>query len=337
VQDPALTRADAARHPGRRAPGPPAGARAGVGVTGRFACAAPYAWTCLEHVIIESHHAEVPAGLPAADQGGYRAAEPDSVEALFAPSGGTPVQRRWLEAAASVRFEDLQPVAPFPTVPGRRWGPGWWWSATRKGHVAHGSQAMCLQLMVLDRDARVSGLSARPVRLVWRDPHSGQVLTWVPQLFARYTDGTALLADCPATAAPASRRAQRAAYTLDAACAAMGWAYRRLAPPDPVTAANLRWLAGYRHPRHRDQFGLEQPVLEAFATTRPLMEGAAAAGDVLAALPVLYHALWSGRLSADLTRPLGAHTPVAPGRTESGNQDGNHDGTESGDGERDAR
>jgi hypothetical protein len=38
-----------------------------------------------------------------------------------------------------------------------------------------------------------------------------------------------------------------------------------------------------------------------------------AAGEVLTALPVLYHALWSGRLAADLTRPLGEHTLVAPG------------------------
>lgn len=305
--------------------GPPAVAGAGVGVTGRFACAAPYAWTCLGHVIIESSHAEVSAGLPAAAEGGHRAPEADSVEAVFAAPDGTRVQRRWLEAAPVVRFEDLGPVAPFPTVPGRRWGPGWWWSATTGRHVAHGSQAMCLQLMVLDRDVRVVGLSARPVRLVWRDPQGGRVLTWVPQVFARYADGTALLADCPSTAAPAGARARRAAYVLDAACAAAGWAYRRLAPPDPVAAANVRWLAGYRHPRHRDQFGLEQPVLEAFARSRPLMEGAAAAGDVLAVLPVFYHALWSGRLSADLTRPLGEHTPVGPGRTKSADENGERD------------
>ncbi|WP_151484240.1 TnsA-like heteromeric transposase endonuclease subunit [Streptomyces albicerus] len=276
-------------------------------------------------MIIESHHAEVPAGLPAAAEGGHPAPEAGSVEAVFAHADGTRVQRRWLEAAPVVRFEDLEPVAPFPTVPGRRWGPGWWWSATTHRHIAHGSQAMCLQLMVLDRDVQVVGLSARPVRLLWREPQGGRVLTWVPQIFARYADGTALLADCPATAAPAGARARRAAHTLAAACHAVGFRYRRLAPPEGVLAANVRWLAGYRHPRHRDQFGLEQPVLEAFATARPLMEGAQSAGDVLAVLPVLYHALWSGRLSADLTRPLGEHTPVGPGRTTSDSRDGERD------------
>lgn len=112
----------------------------------------------------------------------------------------------------------------------------------------HGSQAMCMQLMVLDRDPRVVGLSARPVRLIWRDPDGGRVLTWVPQLFARYADGRALLADCPATTSPAAGRAERAGAVLEAACAAVGFTYRRLVPPETVVAANVRWLAGYRHP-----------------------------------------------------------------------------------------
>ncbi|MET9453249.1 TnsA-like heteromeric transposase endonuclease subunit, partial [Streptomyces cinerochromogenes] len=102
------------------------------------------------------------------------------------------------------------------------------------------------------------------------------------------------------------------------ACAAVGFTYRRLLPPDAVVAANVRWLAGYRHRRYRDAGGLEQAVLEAFAAPRALMAGAAAAGEVLSALPVLYHALWSGRLATDLTRPLGGHTLVSPGPSDPG-------------------
>lgn len=267
----------------------------------------------MEYVIIDSSQDGAPAGLPAVAGSVYRVPEPGAVEAEFTGADGTLVQRRWVEAAVAVRFERLAPVAGFPVVPGRRWGPGWWWSATTGRHVMHGSQAMCMQLMVLDRDPHVVGLSARPVRLIWRDPDSGRVLTWVPQLFARYADGGALLADCPATTSPAADRAGRAAAVLQAACAAVGFTYRRLVPPEKVVAANVRWLAGYRHPRHRDAGGLEQAVLEAFAAPRPLMAGASAAGEVLTALPVLYHALWSGRLAADLTRPLGEHTLVTPG------------------------
>ncbi|MEU8472176.1 TnsA-like heteromeric transposase endonuclease subunit [Streptomyces sp. NPDC029006] len=266
-------------------------------------------------MITDSSQDSTQAGLPAPASGACRVPEPGAVEAEFAGVDGTLVQRRWVEAAVAVRFEQLAPAAAFPVVPGRRWGPGWWWSATTGRHVMHGSQAMCLHLMVLDRDPQVVGLSARPVRLIWRDPDSRRTLTWVPQLFARYADGRALLADCPATTSPAAGRAARAATVLAAACAAVGFTYRRLVPPDKPVAANVRWLAGYRHPRHRDAGGLEQAVLQAFTEPRPLMAGAAAAGEVLAALPVLYHALWHGRLAADLTRPLGEHTLVAPGPT----------------------
>ncbi|MGP3974467.1 TnsA-like heteromeric transposase endonuclease subunit [Streptomyces sp. 8N114] len=262
-------------------------------------------------MIIDSSQGGAQVGLPAVAGGDCRVPEPGSVEAEFVGVDGTLVQRSWCEAAVAVRFEQLAPVAAFPVVPGRRWGPGWWWSATTGRHVMHGSQAMCMQLMVLDRDRHVVGLSARPVRLIWRDPGSGRVLTWVPQLFARYADGRALLADCPATCAPAAGRAARAAVVLGATCGAVGFTYQRLVPPDVVVAANVRWLAGYRHARHRDAGGLEHAVLEAFTEPRPLMAGAAAAGEVLAALPVVYHALWSGRLTADLTRPLGEHTLVA--------------------------
>lgn len=200
-------------------------------------------------MIIDSSQDGAPAGLPAAAGSVYRVPEPGTVEAEFTGVDGTLVQRRWVEAAVALRFEHLAPVAAFPVVPGRRWGPGWWWSATTGRHVMHGSQAMCMQLMVLDRDPHVVGLSARPVRLIWRDPDSGRVLTWVPQLFARYADGGALLADCPATTAPAAGRAERAAAVLEAACAAVGFTYQRLVPPEKVVAANVRWLAGYRHPR----------------------------------------------------------------------------------------
>lgn len=235
------------------------------------------------------------------------------VEAVFAGPDGQLVQRRWSEAVGGVPFEELPAVAGFPVVPGRRWGPGWWWSATTGRHVLHGSAAMRTQLMLLDRDPHITGLSGRPVRLVWRDAHDGRPRSWVPQLFARHADGTGLLADCPATPDAGGERAWKAARVVEAACAQVGWAYRRLPPPDPVVAANVRWLAGYRHPRHRGAPRMQAAVAAAFRVPRPLMDGAAGAGDPLATLPVLYHALWAGTLTARLDAPLHVGTLVGPG------------------------
>ncbi len=146
--------------------------------------------------------------------------------------------------------------------------------------------------------------------------------SWVPQLFARRADGTGMLADCPAAPHAGGERARRAQQVLVAACAQVGWSYRRLAPPDPVVAANLRWLAGYRHPRNAGSARLRQAVLDAFAVPRPLMEAAQEVGDPLAVLPVVYHALRRGELSADLEGPLHGRTVIKPGYTREQEQGG---------------
>lgn len=176
-------------------------------------------------------------------------------EAVFLDPVGQEVRQRWEDVCVAVAFEDLAPVSAFPVPPGRRWGPGLWWSATTGRHVVAGSNAMRAQLMVLDRDPQVTGLAGRPVRLVWRD-RGGSARSWVPQLFARYADGTALLADCPGHAEAGGERALRAAQAVRAACDLVGWRYRRLEPLDAVFAANLRWLAGYRHPRYQGRDGI---------------------------------------------------------------------------------
>ncbi|MFF7361558.1 TnsA-like heteromeric transposase endonuclease subunit [Streptomyces sp. NPDC008125] len=242
-------------------------------------------------------------------------------EAAFATAAGQVTQLPWDQAVSAVRFEDLSPVSEFPVVPGRRWGPGWWWSATTGRHVVHGSAAMRTQLMVLDRDPAVTGLSARPVRLLWREA-DGQVRSWVPQLFARYADGTGLLADCPSSPAAGGNRARRAQGVLEAACARVGWAYRRLEPPPAVVAANLRWLAGYRHPRNQGPSGLQAALAEAFAGPRPLADGAGAVGDPLHVLPAVYHALWCGLLTTPLDEPLHEEALVCADAERSGGGSG---------------
>lgn len=148
-----------------------------------------------------------------------------------------------------------------------------------------------------------SALAGRPLRVVWCDG-KGRVRSWVPQLFARYTGGTALLADCPSVPGGGGERARLAAQYVSAACAEVGWLYRRLEPIDHVLAANVRWLAGYRHPRNAGGLERMAAVQEAFRDPRPLIEGVRAVGDPMAVWPAVFHALWSGRLKVPLSRPL---------------------------------
>jgi hypothetical protein len=94
----------------------------------------------------------------------------------------------------------------------------------------------------------------------------------------------------------------------------VGWSYRRVGGLDPVLAANVRWLAGYRHPRCL-RSDVAARLREVFAEPAGLLAGARAAGDPVVVLPVLFHLLWCHVLAADLAGSrLGASSvTVVPG------------------------
>ncbi|MGW0964517.1 TnsA-like heteromeric transposase endonuclease subunit [Streptomyces gelaticus] len=117
-------------------------------------------------------------------------------------------------------------------------------------------------------------------------------------------DGTGMLADCLSHPEAGGERALEAAETVAEACAQVGLVYRRLEPLEKTLAANLKRLAGYRHPRNQGHPGLAAAVLEAFTQPRPLIEGVEAIGDAIEVLPVAFHALWHGQLTVALDVPL---------------------------------
>ena len=73
--------------------------------------------------------------------------------------------------------------------------------------------------------------------------------------------------------------------------------------PEPVRAANLRWLAGYRRP-YVPVGSIAETLLAAASCPRPLIGLAESVGDPVAVLPTLFHLLWAGALHGDLSRPL---------------------------------
>lgn len=171
---------------------------------------------------------------------------------------------------------------------------------------------MRTQLMVLDRDPQVTGMAGRPVRLLWHD-RRGRVRSWVPQLFARCTDGSSMLADCPGRLGTGGERALKAAQAVAAACTDIGWNYRRLAPLDEVVAANLTWLAGYRHPRNQGRPGLMPAVLEAFARPRAAARGRRSGRRPNRDPPGRLPHLWHHTLTTTLKTPLHERVLVHPG------------------------
>jgi hypothetical protein len=234
----------------------------------------------------------VDAGVAAAADSGF--------EAMYVAADGTE-RRVSLAALAAARLEGGRPVRSFPSYRGQRNYPGWYWSATMGRRVGFESWVERDHLVALDFDLAVTAVTSQPFWLLWRAA-GGKVRRHAPDFFARLASGGALVVD----SRPLDRIGERdreAFAAAGAACARLGWRYAVWGSADPVPAANLRWLAGYRHPRCHDAV-VAGRLREVFGRPRALMDGAELAGDPLATLPVLFHLMWQHELAADLSLVL---------------------------------
>jgi hypothetical protein len=232
--------------------------------------------------------AAVPAGLLAA-----------GAELSFTDADGTSRHER-LESCWDAQFEDAVPVRRFRWLAGQRHFPGWWWSAKTGRHVGYESWLERDHAMMLDFDPNVVGFSSQPFWLSWAGQSGAR--RHAPDYFARLADGTGVVIDVRADDRIPARDAEVFEMT-GRLCASVGWDYRRCGTLAPVLAANVRWLAGYRHPRCGIP-AVEASLRAAFSYPAALLEGARAAGELLAVLPVAYHLLWTGTLAADLSSAL---------------------------------
>lgn len=139
-------------------------------------------------------------------------------------------------------------------------------------------------LMMLDFSPVVRSFAAQPFWLSWSA--SGKTRRHVPDFFVRQADGRGVVVDVRPDKRIKPIDAEAFAATA-AACESVGWGYRRVGELDPVLAANVRWLAGYRHARclREEHRAL---LVEAFARPAPLMTTLEAVGDRIAVLPSLF-------------------------------------------------
>ncbi len=218
--------------------------------------------------------------------------------AWLRPDGET---RQPLAVAAGTAFECVAPVRAFPAVRGQRHFSGFRWSASSGRHVGYESWLERDHAMLLDFDPEVAGYSSQPFWLYWHD-NGRRRRRHAPDFFARLADGGGLVVDVRADDRIEAKDAEAFAAT-QRACDEVGWAFRRVGTVDPVFGANVRWLAGYRHPRcYRSQ--VAAGLLEVFSEPRALLDGAAAVGISLLVLPVLYHLMWLQVLVMDLDSEL---------------------------------
>jgi hypothetical protein len=222
-------------------------------------------------------------------------------------------RRRVLDASRSrprsaYGSKTCRPVRPLRFEKGRRGFAGWWWLATTGQHVAFQSWLQRDHVMLLDRDPDVVAVSSQPFWLLWRGVDG--VRRCAPPFFVRHANGSGSVLDVRMH----DRVGERDLDAVDAtarACALAGWDYRRVGPVDRSLAANVRWLSRYRHPRCRLRGDVATALTAAFAEPIGLFAGADRVGERLSVLPVLFHLMWRGVLSADLSAgPLRPTTSV---------------------------
>jgi hypothetical protein len=210
-----------------------------------------------------------------------------------------------LHDANLVDFGLAKPLRKPPAYRGQRNFPGWWWSATTRSHVLYESWLERHYIIEADRAARVTGISGQPFALTWPSGRKRDAAHF-PDLFCRSVGGGGIVTDCRPVERSDDEFRYKCAVTA-AACQVAGWEFRLSGEPDPVWAVNLRWIAGYRHPRFADP-GVEDLLVSAFTQPGALAETVRQVGDPIRVLPVLFHLLWRGRLTGDLSRPLGYGT-----------------------------
>ena len=220
-------------------------------------------------------------------------------------------RREPLLVCAGGRFEDSVPVRPFCFGKGQASFAGWWWMASTGRHVGFESWLERDHLMLLDFDPEICGVSSQPFWLHWRE-EDGASRRHAPDFFARRNDGTGVVVDVRPDDRIPARDAEAFAVTASA-CDLAGWEYCRVGEPDPVLAVNVRWLSRYRHRRCLVP-EIAGVLREVFAGGRGLFAGAELAGERIRVLPVLFHLMWQGQLTADLAAgPLSASTVVRSG------------------------
>lgn len=204
---------------------------------------------------------------------------------------------------ATLPVEGASAARRFYAWPGKRNYEGRWWFASTGRHIAHESLLEAGYLMVADHDPQVVAVASQPLIFLW--PCDAPGAKWhVPDYFVRLADGTGRLIDVRAPE-HVDKAAEQFVLTRGA-CRAIGWDYQVFTGlPEPY-ASNLRWLSGYRHPRHSPSPETEAVVVEAFTPATSLAAGLRRAGRLLGGNGMsvvggnVLHMLYHHALRADL-------------------------------------
>lgn len=186
---------------------------------------------------------------------------------------------------------------------GQRHRNGKYWFSQTQHSVWHESMLERWALMFLDYAADVTAVSAQPCLLQFTDGSYHY-----PDYFVVYGDGRRSIVDVHFTGISRDSTLNKFRRTQEA-CKRIGWTFEMFRTVDPVVLRNVELLSMYRHPMYAPDDNTREFLTK---TVHGLPFGLAI--ETSKELPKtvttwqIYHLLWTGDLTADLTTPFGAHT-----------------------------
>ncbi|MUL74487.1 TnsA-like heteromeric transposase endonuclease subunit [Mycolicibacterium sp. CBMA 226] len=233
--------------------------------------------------------------------------------------GGTDVRPTWTFRIAGSEIgwiwqqnagpptRDLEPVRVPRSSKRNRHIPVTAYSVTNGAMLALESGLEHDLMRKLDRDPTVTWLVPQPLRLTWKSPAP---IRHTPDLLSIETSGTVTIWDAhtiddddddeDGDADAEDDFEYKAAVTRDA-CSAVGWRYEVFSGFDTVERLNHLWLYGFRRrPLWSDEF--EGAILRLASLPQASLGGLLAADDGSGLMKsVMWHLVWSGALSIDMT------------------------------------
>jgi hypothetical protein len=208
-------------------------------------------------------------------------------------------------------FAGSSPWRKFGSRKGQAHYPGAYWSAVAGGHVPYESRLELSFLLFADREPGARAIYAQPFRLV--AAVGGRIRRHVPDFLVEDGDGGLTVVDVKPRRRLGDEKVKFTFGWTAGLAGRLGWGFGVFSEPEPGVLANVRFLSGCRRVRQFDPAVLEK-ALSLAGGPLPLADLEAAVAGAARSRPAarahVLHLLWSGRLRADLGRPLSGSTLV---------------------------
>ena len=139
---------------------------------------------------------------------------------------------------------------------------GFYWHSQLDKLIWYESLFEEVAMMWLDFRFSLNGYASQPMVLQFRDGTKH-----VPDFFAAHADGRQVLYDVKPQAL-ITDRAKTQFENTQRVCDLIGWDYELFTEIDPFVRTNLRFIAGYRHPRYVPEAATRERVLDVFDTPK---------------------------------------------------------------------